>query len=296
MTATSKSVAAPSHAATRPSGTAQDGGIPRSNPFVYLVSMRGATLPALRDGGVGVTYRVSSKRQLAEQYHAASPQSVWVASTTDSLASLVMHSAVQSSDKRLLVLDDAPDVAQQLYGAYFRYVVAASDALRLPDFDELTMVLSAPNRRDLFIGGVFDRQSSAVLLYRGTLEPLVVPSRWFVNRASGAVVDPTDLRVIDHGQTVRLGRFEASSDAILYEFDVVYRRAAKKRALNEDASLGASIRRLRLQRGLSRDDFPGVSAKAIARVERSEIAMPHAKTLTTIASILGVPVARLDSY
>ena len=296
MTATSKTVPNPLRAAVRPPVPAEHGSIPSANRFVYLVSMRGASLPALRDGGAGVTYRVSSKRDLAEQYHTASPQSVWVASTTDSLAALVMQSAVQSSDKRLLILDGAPDVALQLYGAYFRYVVAASDALRLPDFGELTMVLSAPNRRDLFIGAVFDAQSSAVLLYRGTLEPLVVPSRWFANRASGAVVDPSDLRVIDHGQTVRLGRFEASSDAILYEFDIAYRRAAKKRALSEDASLGASIRRLRLQRGLSREDFPGLSAKAIARVERSEIAKPHTKTLTTIASTLGVPVAHLGSY
>ena len=271
-------------------------GIASANPFLYLVSMRGASLPALHDGGAGVIYRVSSKRELAEQYHTAPPQSVWVASTTSSLTSLAALSPVHASDKRLLVLDDAPDVAQQLYCAYFRHVVVSSDALTLPDFAELTVVLSAPNRRDLFIGGVFDPQANAVLLYRGNLEPLVVPVTWFANRASRAVVDASDLRVIDHGQTIRLGRFEASSDAVLYEFDVEYRRAAKKRALKEDASLGASIRRLRLQRGLSREDFPGISAKALARVERSEISRPRARTLATIAKVLGVTVGRLDTY
>jgi transcriptional regulator with XRE-family HTH domain len=67
-------------------------------------------------------------------------------------------------------------------------------------------------------------------------------------------------------------------------------------ALNEDLSLGASIRRLRWQHGLSREDSPGLSAKAIARIERSEIGKPHSKTLVAIAHVLGVPVGQLDSY
>jgi hypothetical protein len=135
-----------------------------------------------------------------------------------------------------------------------------------------------------------------VLLYRGTLEPLVVPLRWFTNLASRAQMDPADLRVIDHGQTVRLGTFEASADAILYEFDALYRRAAKKRLLHNDSSLGASIRRLRLQRGLSREEFPGLSAKAIARVERNEIARPRSGTLAIIARVLKVSPDSLRAY
>jgi hypothetical protein len=295
MTVTSKAVLKPTSPVPRTRTRATRASADAS-PYVYLVSLRGSSLPALRDGGAGVTYRVSSKRELAEQYRAASEQSVWVASTTCALTSLASQPPVHTSDKRLLLLGDAPEVAQQLYGAFFQYVVAASDTLKLPDFDELTMVLSAPNRRDLFIGGVFDPQADAVLLYRGTLEPLVVPLRWFTNLASGAQMDPADLRVIDHGQTVRLGAFEASADAILYEFDALYRRAAKKRLLHNDSSLGASIRRLRLQRGLSREEFPGLSAKAIARVERNEIARPRSGTLATIARVLKVPVDLLLAY
>jgi hypothetical protein len=43
--------------------------------------------------------------------------------------------------------------------------------------------------------------------------------------------------------------------------------------LAEDSSLGAAVRRLPLQRGLSREDFP-VSAKTLARIERGETTPP----------------------
>jgi len=114
--------------------------------------------------------------------------------------------------------------------------------------------------------------------------------------ASGAVADPAALAVIDHGQTVCLGAFEASADAILYEFDDEYRRRVKRRALAQDTTLGGSLRRLRLKRGLTQDAFPGVPAKTIARIERSEVTKPHHATLAAVAKRLGVSVADLASY
>jgi hypothetical protein len=58
---------------------------------------------------------------------------------------------------------------------------------------------------------------------------------------------------------VRLDAYEAATDAILYEFDEAYRRRAKRRRLVQDRSLGGALRRLRLQKGLRRADFPGIT-------------------------------------
>ena len=54
--------------------------------------------------------------------------------------------------------------------------------------------------------------------------------------------------------------------------------------------------RLRKQRRLKRSDFAPVSAKEIARMERNEVATPHAKTLATIARRLGVRVEEIGGY
>src|SRR4029077_16447600 len=120
---------------------------------------------------------------------------------------------------------------------------------------------------------------------------------WFVGQGSTTPkADPQAFRVCDYGQTVRLGEFEAASDAILYEFDSDFRRRRKKELLNEDDSLGASIRRLRLQKSIQRTDFPGIAAKTVARIERNEIANPQSQTLAAIAARLGVKEADLRSY
>ena len=67
---------------------------------------------------------------------------------------------------------------------------------------------------------------------------------------------------------------------------------------NEDplADYLASLRRLRLMRGLSRDDFPGVAAKTIARIERGEVERPREETLHRIAQRLGVAPADITTY
>jgi hypothetical protein len=52
------------------------------------------------------------------------------------------------------------------------------------------------------------------VLYRGNLESMVVPLGWFA-REGGRRADADDFAVTDFGQTVRLGSFEAASNAIL---------------------------------------------------------------------------------
>ena len=66
--------------------------------------------------------------------------------------------------------------------------------------------------------------------------------------------------------------------------------------IRKDASFGGSLRRLRLQKGLSRSDFAPLSSKTIARLERGEVEVPHGDTLEAIARRLGVPAAEISSY
>lgn len=92
-----------------------------------------------------------------------------------------------------------------------------------------------------------------------------------------------------------LGSFEAAADAILYEFDPAFRKRARALQRSTDITLGASLRRLRLTKGLRRDDFPNLSSKEVARIERNQV-KPRASTLRVIASALRVPVRDLGSY
>lgn len=43
-------------------------------------------------------------------------------------------------------------------------------------------------------------------------------------------------------------------------------------------------------------DFPEISPKTIARIERGEVQRPHQVTLQRISEVLGVSVSELASY
>jgi len=163
--------------------------------------------------------------------------------------------------------------------------------------NELVEVLKQPNRADFCIGGSVEPEHQMVVLVRGILDVLPVPMEVFKPTGDGIEPDFDDFEVIDYGQTLRFGRYEASFDAVLYEMDEDYRRRLNKQRTMDERTLGASLRRLRAQRGLSRDDFlPELSAKSIARIERGEVEKPHKRTLGKIAHRLGVSVEELETY
>ncbi|HEX8359461.1 MAG TPA: helix-turn-helix transcriptional regulator [Longimicrobium sp.] len=199
-------------------------------------------------------------------------------------------------DLRLLLLDEEVRPQQREFlSTLFRYVLTPEVAKFSP-FDELIAILDSPRRKDLFVGGVVDSIDRVLILYRGDLDRVVVPFNWFTEKP--ATVQPAfdSLEIIDYGQTVRLGSYEAATDAILYEFDPDFRRRAKQMELRRDESFGASLHRLRLLRGLTRNDFPGISPKTIARIERGEVAKPREGTLEMIAACLGVGREEISSY
>ena len=238
-----------------------------------------------------------STDEVREAFETHWRHALWIAPAASSMQRLLAASlrGSRKGDQRLLVLGRIEGARRELLHALFRFVVAIEEGVKLLSPDELAEVLASPQRDDLFIGGAVDAADRVLVLYRGNLEPLVVPLAWFA-RAGGPRAEIDDFEVTDFGQTVRLGQFEAAADAILYEFDVEARRRAKQRSIEKDATFGGALRRLRLQRGLRREDFDGISAKEIARIERGEVEKPHTDTIGKLAARLGVRPEELETY
>lgn len=196
---------------------------------------------------------------------------------------------------RLLVIGDLDQAQHEFLEGLFDQVVVGPERGFLP-LDQIREVMRAAHRGNLIIGGLVSSSARALVLIRGSLERLVVPWSWFEPSAAGSQPDFDDFEVVDFGQTIRLGRYEAAVDAILYEFDARYRRFERARRVDMDPSFGAALRRLRLQRGIPRDGFVGISAKEIARIERGEVERPHAATLRILAGRLGVRPDEIATY
>jgi Helix-turn-helix len=220
----------------------------------------------------------------------------WLAPRAASLSLLVDAVEAHHTWHRLLVLDQPSTARRELLSTLFRVVVAPGDGVRLLPAAEIAEVLAHEHPESLLIGGVADREDKALVLYRGSLERLVVPFSWFLSLADRTKPSFEDFEVIDNGQTVRLGKYEAAADAILYEFDPEARARMKGNLIEKDESFGGSLRRLRLLRGVSRDGFNGIGAKTIARIERGEVGKPQAKTLARIAKKLGVEVDAIETF
>ena len=215
---------------------------------------------------------------------------VIVSSTADFLSKMP-HGVVHRRTERLLLLTDIEKAKLDNVVRRFATVVVTKAT---PD---LVAILRAENRAELFIQASYDSAAKQVVLHRGDLSVLVVPLGWFTPTPSGPKPDTQRVHVVDGGQTLALGEYEAAADAILYEFDPEYRKLARKRAAERDTSFGGSLRRLRIQKGLSRSDFkPELSAKTVARIERGEVGEPHEATMEHIAKKLGVRVEEIASY
>lgn len=176
-----------------------------------------------------------------------------------------------------------------------RYRQVAFPSSALPR-EQLMSALAARDRNERFLGGTVDEPSKTISLWKGDLKPLIVPFDAFPPTGNGVRPDFKSFSVADYGSTLKFGDYEAGADAVLYEFDPEFRRQLKKRRFAQDKSLGGSIRRLRMQRQLTRGEFPGIDQKTLARIENGAVKNPHPETLASIAKRLGVRADDLESY
>jgi len=224
-------------------------------------------------------------------------RAIWV---TPSAAALRLLLSVLPSrlpgDQRLLSLAKDKGDRHALLHALFRFVVSQDEDVQLLPVGQLAEALNFFPRADRFIGAAPARNDKAVILYRGNLEALVVPLAWFEAQPGGLRPALSEVAVTDFGQTIRLGKYEASAGDILHEFDERYRRRAKHQRHAADRTLGGMLRRLRLERGLRQRDFPGVTAKEVARIERGEVKKPRLRTLARIAKRIGIRVQEISRY
>ena len=171
-----------------------------------------------------------------------------------------------------------------------------------PDFrwlpaDEMAEILSLPakERRTLVIGGAVTPSLKSVTLVRGDFSSIAAPFSKF--RPSGtSKPDFNKFRPADFGNTLAFGDYESTVDVLLYESDPAYRRQARKRERLEKPGFGASLRRLRLLKGISQADFQGVDRKTIARLEAGETGEPQRGTKDILEKTLGVPFGEITSF
>ena len=243
----------------------------------------------LMPSAVNVRSADDVRRAYAEKTH-----SVWFAPHGAGLTILAKAVTIGKPRHALLTLAKVSVARRGLLDALFAVVVEPTVTRLLPH-DELREVLVADDRQDLFVAAHAVPEDDALVLFRGDLRSLIVPLSRLEGRKGGPKPDPKKVSVTDYGQTICLGDYEIAADALLYELDPDARRRAKRREIKTDDSLGASIRRLRLQRGLSRADFGSLTDKTIARIERGETE-PRGSTLATIAKTLRVDADQLGSF
>jgi len=238
----------------------------------------------------------SSVASLHESKVQGSRNSLWISYSVDLTNALVKR--ITSSATLGLGLFIHPLDAKSIpaLSRLFRRIAFTVDGGFLPA-DELAEALISKNRANLFIGGFVNPATETATFWRGNLHSLTVPLASFETSGDGMAPDFTAMSVIDGGQTVKLGDYEAAVDAILYEHDPEYRRELSQRRLREDRSFGAALRRLRKQRGLRLEDFePAVAAKTVARIEQGKVQRVQKSTLESLAKRLAVSPAEIGTY
>lgn len=233
----------------------------------------------------------------------ASIDSLWISSTsqmTDALLRAITRASTHNVSHRwgrLLTLESPQPNTVPFLRSLFENLIGESSRFKWIPLEQLAEVLAGDgaDARDVFIGGVIDTSFGLVTLVRGSFERITVPLSIF--RASGtSTPDFSRFEVDDYGHAVRFGEYEASAHFILYEVDPEYRKRMKKKQRAEESSFGASLRRLRILKGIPQSGFSGLSAKTIGRIESGLVFKPQGATLQTISRTLGVAPEDIESY
>ncbi len=256
---------------------------------------------------LGATHAIICNRDqdISDVLSKATTDSLWISSgpgMTDVLLRVMSRCSTESKVARhrlgnLLMLESPRQKTIPFLRGLFENVVGEAPQFKLLPRHQLCEVLAGGSEaaRDVFVGGVVGTEFSLLMLVRGNFDRMTVPLSIF--RPSGT--SRPDFRrfgLDDYGHTIRFGEYEASAHFILYEADPDYRKRMNAKRRAEEKGFGPSLRRLRVQKGISQDDFPGINAKTVARIERGEVEKPHEATLMVIAKILGVGPDEIELY
>jgi hypothetical protein len=253
--------------------------------------------------GVQRSMQASKKHELIRAFQQPLNNTIWIARKSDCVehllaaaSSFAMHQQKRMTFGDLLMLEPAarPEMLPPLHSQFRRIVGEVRDFHLLPP-DQLIEVLLSKNKADFFIGGTVDQTGGSITLARGDLTTMTVPLSVFATKGP-CKPDFGKFELDDYGYTLRFGAYEASAHSVLYKVDPEYRRKAHQQRVAEERGFGPSLRRLRILRHLSRDDFPGITSKTIARIERGETERPHGKTLENLAKVLQVASSDIESY
>jgi hypothetical protein len=194
----------------------------------------------------------------------------------------------------IVLITDPPVPSLFLLEALFKEVIVIPRDTSLP-VNQIQEIIRSKNAENYVIGGKIDKRTHTVILVRGDLSKLAAPFSTF--RPSGINVKPdfTKFSIEDSGQTLKFGDYEASVDAVLYEFDPPYRSEKRAELAEKDESFGACLRRLRVLKGLKQNDFPDLDEREVRRIECGEVA-PRKSTVEKLARKLGVSVEEIRSY
>ena len=238
---------------------------------------------------------------LQESARATSKLVVWVVGDLHLGDRLVEEAASSWSAQRrglgdLLYLERPRPEAVLPARNFFDHVAWTDTRKHWLPLGELFEVLTLPDARKYVVGGLVDQQTGTLTVYRGDLSTVTVPLSVFQPAGTGLLPDLTDFGIIDGGQAIRFGTYEATADVIFYEGDPDFRRELNAQRKEQERGLGPAVRRLRIQRGLRQTDFGHLSAKTMARIECGQITRPQRRTLEAIAQKLGVSPQELDTY
>jgi hypothetical protein len=241
-----------------------------------------------------IAVEVKSKPALKRRLQQCGRGAIIVTTKYSDVIPCLPFEALRSKSFSIILVNVKQEVDSQLT-AVFKAVLSARNTRLLPR-DELTEALSSKNRANLIVAGLIARDIDAMIFFRGDLKTVLVPLTWFESK--GFIVDDIfmTLKICDFGQTITVGNKQIATDALLYEFDSDFRRRDKRNRIKSDSSFGGALRRLRLQKNLTRRQFPGVSEKEIARIEQGKIRQPHQTTLSLIAKRLRVTPSEISEY
>lgn len=273
--------------------------------FAPLLVMAG--LPAKLRNALTTSHVITcqSRKQIGQAAELAGKSTNWVVSKSEMVERLieVLAKVVPAQKRRnprlgnLLILNTIDANAAEMLRGIFASVVGGEASYRFLPPDQLAEVLSASqaSAKDVIIGGLVDTKRRVMMLVRGDLTRNAAPLSVFPF-SGGSKPDFRRFEIDDFGQTLRFGAYEAGADFVLYAVDPEFRSRINARRRLQGRGFGPSLRRLRSLRRIRRDQFNGITAKTIARIERGEVSRPHGRTLAAICRILSVTPEEIESY